>query len=156
MSLNVGDTLPPFPLLHLDGTPFQPSDRLTLWCVYKTDCPTCDLALPYWSRMAQAYPGLRVVGLAQDPPEDAAAFADGRAQGLELAWEEDPYPASAALQVLYTPTLYLTADGVVVDVVEAFSRSRYNEVAETIARRLGCPPVPAVPEDDPAPQFQFG
>src|SRR4030095_5472064 len=79
--LQVGDHAPTLTLHDVDGDAFrlEPSPTaLTLAIFFKTTCPTCQYAWPYYERLHSAFAsaGLRVVGISQHDEKKTRAFRD--------------------------------------------------------------------------------
>src|SRR5258707_4393695 len=80
-ALRVGGTAPDFKLVGLHNEALSLSDVLlrgpVLLAFFKVSCPTCQYAFPFYERLFQAYKGrgVTLIGISQNNPEDAAAFA---------------------------------------------------------------------------------
>ena len=122
--------------------------RMRLLAVLQTDCPTCQLIVPYLNRLAAA--GASVRALSQDPLAPTQAFV----QQMDIQFPVDLDPAferSRELEVVTVPTLYLLNDqGQVTRAEPGFDKTALNEMAAA----LGVPPV-ALPHDG-APAMKPG
>ena len=146
--LQVGDPAPPVPTVPAGDGP-----RGLFF--YKITCPTCQMAAPTMARFEQALPG-RVVGVGQDPEPALARFTEEFRLGIASVEDAPPYPISDAYAVRSVPTLYLVADGRVLDAVGAWDRDGFNRVAASLAERLGAEPVVVSTPGDGLPEFQPG
>lgn len=126
--------------------------------VYRGDCPASPHGATVLPRFA-AIPGLVIVGLSQDGPEEALRFAaaHGWSGAVRVLVDPEPWPVSDALGIASTPTWILVARGGRVKVVsEGWSRDDANALAERAAALAGAPsPLVARPNDE-GPSFRPG
>jgi peroxiredoxin len=115
---------------------------------FETDCPTCQLALPYLNALAGAH--TQVIGISQDDEPSTAKFVRevginypvALDHGLELSRTFDPQSV---------PTFYLLdANGAVAQSLIGFDKAGLNSLAQS----LGQGPI-ALP-DDGAPAWKPG
>ncbi|HEY3999405.1 MAG TPA: hypothetical protein VGO93_11095 [Candidatus Xenobia bacterium] len=138
------------PIVDLHGRPAAAVDALlSLWCVYKTECPTSAVAWPCWKTLSGLLP---VVAVAQNTADEVHDFVGTPPPSLALTLDPEPYAASSRLRVLYTPTVFLVENGVVSKVIEAWQRDAYQEMVDDLAARRGVPS----PSLDGYPEFQYG
>jgi len=162
-TLEPGAQAPDFALPGIDGRDHSLADALkagpTVLAFGKADCRTCVLAFPYLERLSQAYPGGRwtLLGILQDPAEDARAFAQAHGLTFPIATEVEPFPVSQAYDPEATPTIfYVEPDGRIARVSPAFRKSDLNELSADLARSLGVATVEVAPADDGKPAFRPG
>jgi hypothetical protein len=122
---------------------------------YKVTCPTCQLAAPVMGAFERAFPGA-VIGIGQDPERELQRFTETYDLGIASIEDEPPYPTSDAFGIVSVPTLFLVADGSVVDTVGAWERDGFNRVAARLAERFGTDPVLVSTPDDCRPAFKPG
>jgi peroxiredoxin len=137
---------------------FQNGARLTLAVFFKTTCPTCQLTWPYLERLHQSYrgAGLAVWGISQDARDLSAAYASKYHSTFPILVDAD-WRVSRIYDPQFVPTLFLISDeGQVVETVVAFDKAKLNHLSQTIAGRLGVPPVMVAPPEDGAPAFRPG
>lgn len=159
----------PFPSIALrdeTGAPVGEPRGETLYAVFKTTCPTCELTWPYLERIRRigedtekdgGAAGLAVVAVAQDDPPESRAFARRLGTRLETVYDASPWPASEALGVTAVPTLFrVGADGVVAETVVGFDRERLRGLARRAAALAGKPPVELFLPHDAAPAIKPG
>jgi peroxiredoxin len=111
----MGQTSPDFTLYTADGEA-RTRDQLlasgpVLLAVYKASCPTCQLTLPFLSRLEGG--PFKVFAVSQDSPAMAERFAREFDAPLPVLFDraEDNYPASNAWGVTHVPTLFLLEPG---------------------------------------------
>jgi peroxiredoxin len=123
---------------------------------FKVTCPTCQMAAPALSSLAEAFDG-RVVGVGQDPEGALEDFARAYAFSAPALSDPAPYPASQAYDIEHVPTVVVIGgDGRVADVVESWDRGGLNRAARTLAAALGVTPVTVSSPDDGLPEFRPG
>jgi peroxiredoxin len=133
--LQPGDPAPSFSLPRLDGgtLALQPG-KPALLVFFETDCPTCQLAIPYLNRLVQQV-GERaaVIGISQDgelPTRELVrqlpiGFAVGLDAGLAVTRQYDPQAV---------PTLFLIDEaGRVAQTMTAFDKGELNAIATALA-----------------------
>ena len=161
MPLAPGGALPAVAVQDLDGREV-PLPGLAagpaLLFVYKADCPATAAAAPVLPRFA-SLPGLGVVAVSQDSPEETRSFAaaSGWTGGVRLLRDPEPWPASQALGVRATPTWFLVAAGGRVEMVaEGWSRDDANARAAAAAGLTGSARVVVSRPDGPEPALRPG
>jgi hypothetical protein len=122
---------------------------------YKVTCPTCQMAAPPMERLFRAT-GDRFAAVVQDPPDRAAEFARAYDTSFPSIPDEEPYEVSKAWGVRVVPTLFVTADGHVEDVVESWDREGWARAAARLGELLGSPVPPPSEEGDGLPPFRPG
>jgi len=138
--LNIGDSAPAIPGLDLGSDP-------TLVVFFETDCPTCQLAIPYLNKLAgQA----RVIGISQDDDAATNRFRQRLATAFPVQRDHD-LTLSRAFHLTFVPSLFLLGpDGRILRSHFGFDKSVINE----IAAQMRCAPV--ADEFDGAPQSKPG
>lgn len=137
--LEPGQTAPSIPELT--------KDKPALLIFFETDCPTCQLALPYLNAL-QGF--VQVLGISQDPDSATREFVRQMQiafpvqvdQGLQLSRAYDPQSV---------PTIFfLDKSGQIRHTVVGFDKADLNKLAAI----LGHPPI--APEHDGAPPWKPG
>lgn len=127
---------------------------LSLLVFWKSSCPTCRWALPYFEALhaGTAGTGFSVVGVAEDSEADAAAVAAELGLTLPVAVEPEPWATSAAYDLMTVPTLVLVdGEGRVILTSPGFAKDDVLEIARQAAALRGTAPVdPFRGEDVPA------
>ena len=97
---------------------------MKLLAVLQTDCPTCQLIVPYLNRLAAA--GVPLAGLSQDPEAETTAFAGAMDVAFPLELDAG-WARSIELGVATVPTLLvLDNDGNVVHCEPGFDKAALN------------------------------
>ncbi len=124
------------------------SGKKALLIFFETDCPTCQLALPYLNALKKDT--VQVIGLSQD--DEAAtrefvrqlkiAYPVELDQGLKITREYDPQSV---------PTIYLLDEsGQIQSTLVGFDKKGLNELAASLGH------APIAPTDDGAPAWKPG
>ena len=114
--LEAGGEAPDFRLARLEGGEITLTEltaaRPALIAFFKTDCPVCQMTLPFLERL-HAAGTLAVYGVSQDDAPDTRDFL--REFGLSLPVLLDPeekrFPASNAYGLTHVPTLFWIEPG---------------------------------------------
>jgi peroxiredoxin len=157
--LQLGDPAPSFSLPRLDGSTLErKAGEPTLLLFFETDCPTCQLTLPYLMRLAEALgnDSERIVAISQDG-ESATRQLIQQAQlrfpvalDTELAISQQYNPISV-------PALYLVnRDGRLAYTLVGFDKEGLNTAAALMCQELGASPVTIAPPHDGAPDRKPG
>lgn len=131
----------------------------TVFAVFKTTCPTCELTWPFLERIRKIAEGgpFSIVAVTQDDPEKTKAFGARLRTRLETLYDREPWPASNALGVENVPTLFrVGADGVVAETIVGFDRAGMQGLAQRAAAAAGRPPAELFSASDHAPPFKPG
>lgn len=163
-TLRVGERAPHFSLAALDGnrytfasTPEAPGE-LTALIFFKTTCPTCQYAWPYYERLSRAYKpaGLEVWGISQHDIGKTRSFAaQYKATFPHLI--DDKFVVSREYDPDFVPTGFMAdPNGSILDIFASWNSARLNEISEQIATRLRVQPQPIVKPVDNAISFKAG
>ncbi len=158
-ALDAGTPFPPITLRDEAGAPVSTPRGETLYAVFKTTCPTCELTWPYLERIRRIGEGrgLSVLAVTQDDAEKTREFNARLGTALETAYDPSPWPASDALGVASVPTLFrVGADGVIAETVVGFDRDGMRGLARRAATLAGRAPVEIFPPGDAAPAIKPG
>ena len=145
-ALDPGTPFPSIALRDETGAPVASPNGETLYAVFKTTCPTCELAWPYLERIASVGDEggtADVLAVSQDEPAKTRKPSPSvSGTRLETAYDPSPWPASDALGVTTVPTLFrVGADGVIAETVVGFDRERFRALARRAAALAGKPPT---------------
>jgi len=127
--------------------------------VFKTTCPTCELAWPYLDRLRRKAEGsgLGVLAISQDSPEETAAFSRRLGTRIPTGFDPEPWPVSEALGLTTVPTFFrVGAEGGVEETVVGFDRSRMESFAARADSLAGRPPSPLFHERESVPAIRPG
>ena len=162
MTLETGRLAPPFTLLALDGKEYRLPAGLNgqpgVVVFIRSGCPTCDVAMPYYNRLREAYPeGWHLWAVSQDPPQRAKPYADRFALQYPVLIDAPTLNVSRTYDPPSTPTLFLVDEsGRVEYVSEGFAKDDLNHLSALLASRLGREPVQIAPADDGNPAMKPG
>jgi len=123
-ALEAGVVAPDFTLLTLDGVKVRLSNLLeqgpVVLAFFKVSCPVCQYAFPLYQRMARDNndAGVTVLGISQNGPSDAKAFALEYDVTFPVAIDDDAnqYLVSNAYGLTNVPTLFYIAPSGVIEV----------------------------------------
>jgi thiol-disulfide isomerase/thioredoxin len=145
-ALESGQPFPSIALRDEKGRPASPPSRPALYGFFKTTCPTCELAWPYFDRVSKLAEGgrLSVLGVSQDDPRATASFYQSLGVSLPTLYDPEPWEASHRLGLETVPSFLLVGEnGVVEDFSAGFQRHKMEEYAG-LAARLAGRPAPAL------------
>jgi thiol-disulfide isomerase/thioredoxin len=124
---------------------------------FKTSCPTCRWALPFFEKLHVLAGAnvLSVIGVAEDDETDLAPIAQELELTFPIALEPPPYATSTAYEVMTVPTLFFVRDHARVELESAgFVRAEILEIARRAAALAGTAPVTSFLDD--VPEFRPG
>jgi peroxiredoxin len=126
---------------------YQAGTRAVL-AFFETDCPTCQLGLPYLNALAKD--GVQVIAISQDDEASTKTFVQRMSIGYPV--ELDPgLKLSRAFDPQSVPTFYLLDEnGTVVRSLTGFDKAGLNEIAESLGH------APIAPQNDGAPAWKPG
>ncbi|MFQ5880303.1 MAG: peroxiredoxin family protein [Dehalococcoidia bacterium] len=160
---NVGAPAAPFTLTGIDGNTYSLQEGLdrgpVLLVFFKTTCGTCNLAVPYYNRLRQAYPqdGWQLWAISQDGLEATQRYAEKYQLAFPVLLDGKGWPVSRAYDPPSTPTFYLLdRDSTIAAANTGFSKDDMNHLARVLAERVGAQPVAVAPADDGNPPFRPG
>jgi peroxiredoxin len=126
---------------------YQPGKK-ALVAFFETDCPTCQLALPYLNALAQD--SLQVIGISQDGDKPTQEFV--RQMGIAFRVRLDPDLAlSRAYDPQSVPTIFLLDEaGGIQKTLVGFDKAGINALAAALGHQ------PIAPDNDGAPAWKPG
>jgi thiol-disulfide isomerase/thioredoxin len=157
-ALDPGFPFPEIPLRDAKGATVEPPAGETLYVVFKTTCPTCELAWPYLERVRESTEGgLRVLAVSQDDPGQTRAFNRRLGSRVETVYDPSPWPASDRLGITNVPTFFRVAPGGrIEETLVGFDRERIREFARRGASLAGRPVAEIFPESEHVPALKPG
>lgn len=158
-ALDPGASFPSIALRDETGASASLPHGETLYVVFKTTCPTCELTWPYLDRIREtSHPGgLRVVAISQDDPAKTSAFNRRLGSRVETLYDPEPWKASDRLGVTNVPTFFRVApDGKVAETVVGFSRDKMEGFGRRAASLAGRPYTGVFRAGDQAPAMKPG
>lgn len=148
----------PFPDFELGNfsTRRARSEGPLLLVVWKTECSTSRLTVPYLERMHKAYPGARCVGIMQNQPNEVAQYC--QANGIAMpTFADDHLRITRYLEVATVPDYWLIAKGGEVLMAGiGWDRALTEEIAKKVASLTGAFYSPVVQDSDGVPAFKAG
>jgi thiol-disulfide isomerase/thioredoxin len=151
--------LPQLSLMDGRGGAAPLAPREALYGFFKTTCPTCVFAWPFFDRVARLAEGgaLSVVAVSQDGLEPTEEFNEQLGVRLRTLYDPEPWPASEALGMDYVPTfLRVGADGRLRQQVVGFDRQKMQDFAAEAAALAGKPPAPLYLPGENVPAIKPG
>lgn len=161
-ALTTGRLAPDFTLTTIDGRSVSLHDLLrhgpVVLAFFKVSCPVCQLAFPYYERLARAHcddKGVTVLGICQNKASDANAFAREYGVTFPIALDNDAngYEVSNAYGLTNVPTLFYIAPSGEIEVSSiGWSKNELDEVNASLSsrRQLAARMIWKAGEDIPA------
>jgi peroxiredoxin len=137
-TLAPGDRAPNFLLTATNGERYSLDDKLTLAIFFKTSCPTCQYAWPFYQRLYQAYKkaGLEVWGISQHDREKTRQYAVKYEATFPHLVDED-WRVSREYDPEFVPTGFLIGgDKKILEVLVSWNRADLDRLSRVIASRL--------------------
>jgi len=156
-ALGPGTTLPRLSLADENGAKLPAPSGETLYAVFKTTCPVCELTWPYLERIRQIGAGLGILAVSQDDRGKTRAFGERLGTALPTAYDPEPWKASDALGVTNVPTLFRVGPtGKIEETVVGFDRARMEGLARRAAELAGKPHAGLFRANDQVPAIKPG
>ena len=158
-ALDPGASFPSIALRDETGAGVSTPPGETLYVVFKTTCPTCELTWPYLERIREAAEpgGLRIVAVSQDEPAKTSAFNRRLGSRVKTVYDPEPWSASDRLGVTNVPTFFRVApDGKVAETVVGFAREKMEGFGQRAASLAGRPFTGVFRAGDQAPASKPG
>lgn len=156
--LGRGDRAPDYTLTDTNGERFSLDGKLTLAIFFKTSCPTCQYAWPFYERLHMAYKekGLEVRGVSQHDRERTVQFA--LAFGATFPHLiDDSLKVSKVYDPEFVPTAFLIGDGkVILETLVSWNRAELDRVSRIIAEKLHATPVDLITSGEQVIPFKPG
>src|ERR1700704_4487753 len=122
------------------------SGKKAIWVFFETDCPTCQLALPYLNALKRDT--VQVIGLSQDDEGPTREFVNQLNISYRVELDSE-LKISRAYAPQTVPTFYLLDEkGEIMKTLAGFDKQGLNELAAI----LGQPAI--APADDGAPSWK--
>src|SRR5262245_20837687 len=157
--LQLGDPAPSFSLPLLDGSTVErKAGEPALLLFFETDCPTCQLTLPYLNRLAEALGdnSQRIVAISQDGESATRRLIQEAQVRFPIALDIDLL-ISQQYNPATVPALYLVnRAGRLGYTLVGFDKEGLNTAATLMCRELGARPVTIASAHDGAPDRKPG
>lgn len=140
--LATGDLAPDFSLTAANGERYSLDDRLTLAIFFKTTCPTCQYAWPFYERLYKAYgpSGLEVRGISQHDREKTRTYADNFNATFPHLIDEG-WKVSRRYDPEFVPTGFLIGSNKrIIATIVSWNRDELNRLSRDIASQLNVKP----------------
>jgi thiol-disulfide isomerase/thioredoxin len=151
----VGD---PFPSVSLNGVSFgqRPPEAPTFLIVWRTECPTCRLALPFVERLHERYPKAKFIGIVQNRAEEIEEYT--AANGLTFNnLADDNLSFSRSMDIDYVPNFALIdTDNIVLSTGIAWDAEKFEDINKRLAQMTGALATPLLSSKDQVPAFKPG
>jgi len=161
-SIEVGSTAPPFTLNDAaENRSHSLSEALAsgplLLGIYKSSCAASKTAFPFLEKLHQAYPALRVWGVAQDSPNVTRSFTRRTGVSFPMLIDDNDYAVSRAYAIIATPSLFLIdRSGTIIWQRMGFQKASMSELSNVIADLLGVPSVDILAGSEAVPAWVPG
>src|SRR5215813_14847616 len=156
--LRPGSQAPSFSLSELDGKVRQLRlNKPALLVFFETDCPTCQLTIPYLNRLAQALDGkAEVVGISQDGEGATRELVEQAPIKFTVVLDRD-LSVSREYDPQAVPTLFLIEGGAkIARTSVAFDKAELNAIAAEMLNSIGVEPFELAGRRDGAPEAKPG
>src|SRR5215510_10740973 len=156
--LRPGSQAPSFSLSELDGKVRQLRlNKPALLVFFETDCPTCQLTIPYLNRLAQAIDGkAEVVGISQDGEAATRELVEQAPIKFTVVLDRD-LSVSREYDPEAVPTLFLIdGGGKIARTSVAFDKAELNAIAADMLNSIGVEPFELAGRRDGAPESKPG
>jgi len=156
--LKPGSHAPSFSLSELGGEICQLGlNKPALLIFFETDCPTCQLTIPYINRLAQALDGKAdVIGISQDGEAATRELVERAPIKFTVLLDRD-LSASREYDPQAVPTLFLIdASGKIARTSVAFDKAELNAIAADMLNSVGAEPFELAGRRDGAPETKPG
>ena len=125
---------------------------------FKVECPTCQYALPFIQRLADAYPQINIVGVSQNDKPETEQFMKQYGLKMPVAIDDkSKYVASNAYGLTHVPSIfYISRDGKVEDSIVSWSKADMEALNNRIAADAGVPPASLFKPGEQVADFKAG
>ncbi len=156
--LKPDSSAPLFSLSRLDGRDWRlERGKPALLIFFETDCPTCQLTIPYLNRLAQALDGkAEIVGISQDGEVATRELVEQTPIKFPVVLDRD-LSVSREYDPQAVPALFLIDDtGKITRTSVAFDKTELNAIAAEMFNAIGVEPFELAGRRDGAPETKPG
>jgi peroxiredoxin len=149
---------PLFSLPRLDGGDWRLEvGKPSLLVFFETDCPTCQLTIPYLNRLAESLDGkAEVIGISQDGEASTLELVEQAPIKFTVVLDRD-LSVSREYDPQAVPTLFLIdAAGKITRTSVAFDKAELNAIAAEMLNAIGVAPFELAGRRDGAPETKPG
>jgi len=164
-ALATGVIAPDFTLPTLEGKPFSLAAALkkgpVLLAFFKTSCPVCQYAFPFFERVYQANRGQDVsaLGVSQDSLKQTQGFLKDYGVSFPVAIDDEKnrYAVSNAYGLTNVPTIFLIAPGGEIEATSVgWSKADVEEINRRLAQYRKQQPAPLWRKGEEVQDFRAG
>jgi peroxiredoxin len=164
-ALHTGVIAPDFTLPTVDGKQISLAEAVNkgpvLLAFFKTSCPVCQYAFPFFERLYQANrdQNVTVLGVSQDAAKDTKGFLKeyGVTFPVAIDDEKNRYAVSNAYGLTTVPTVFLIATGGEIEVSSvSWSKADVDEINRRLAQYRNQQPAPLWRKGEDVRDFQAG
>lgn len=148
----------PFPDFEIDrfSTRKAWSSGPMLLIVWRADCPTCQMTLPFIERMHKAYRGATVVGVSQEAPDAMQEFLEENGYSFPN-YSDSNLTKSKFLHADIVPAIWVVdRQGKIRMATVGWDRNKIEEAARILSSETGLPYGPIVKTEDQVPVLKPG
>lgn len=155
--INSGDEFPDFVAQGVDTAEIR-KQRPLFVVIWKKGCSTCRLALPFYQRLHETYPGAAVIGISQDDSETVKSYCEEKGLTFpQVADQDDGLALTKVFRPETVPNYFYTDNTGIVHVAgEAWNADALNDIAARMGEFLGEKRPVLVPESEPIARFTPG
>ena len=163
-ALTAGTIAPQFELPAMDGSKFSLQDALergpVLPIFFKTSCPVCQYAFPYFERIYRTYGGekISIVGISQNEKEETAQFAAHYAVTFPILLDDTKrFSVSNAYGLTNVPTAFWIAEDGEIEISSVgWVRQDLEQLVQKAASASGTTPTPLFQASEQIADFRAG
>jgi thiol-disulfide isomerase/thioredoxin len=158
-ALTPGSAFPRLELSDARGHAAASPAGEALYGIFKTTCPTCELAWPFLDRIGRLAEGgaLAVVAVSQDRIRETADWNRRLGVQLRTLFDDESWTASEALGIESVPTfLRVGQDGRLLEAVVGFQKQKMQDFAAEAASLAGKAPAQLFQPGENVPAFKAG
>jgi len=164
-ALVTGVMAPGFTLPAVDGKPFSLAEALqkgpVLLAFFKTSCPVCQYAFPFFERVYQANreQNVTVLGVSQDAAKDTKGFLKDYGVSFPVALDDKShgYAVSNAYGLTNVPTAFLISPGGEIEVSSVgWSKADVEEIHRRLAEYRNQEALPLWRKGEDVQEFRGG
>ena len=164
-ALGTGVIAPDFTLPTVEGKQSSLADALkkgpVLLAFFKTSCPVCQYAFPFFERVYQANQdqNVTVLGVSQDSLKDTTGFLKDYGVTFPVAIDDEKnrYAVSNAYGLTNVPTAFLIAPGGEIEVSSVgWSKADVEEINRRLAQYRKQQPAPLWRKGEDVQDFRAG
>jgi peroxiredoxin len=162
-ALSPGAVAPQWTLKDLTGKSVSLADVLingpALLVFFKTNCPTCQLTMPFIQRLSEMYGALNlpILAVSQNRPSNTREFMHHFGIKLPMLIDDDGYSASKAYGLTNVPTIFwVNPDGKIHFSSSGFCKDDLEKISAEVALATGNAAKPLFRPGEVVPSYKPG